>query len=71
MKKTKFHFTIPGTQTCMALGGYVRSKTASETELGTLKTVTSLRFEWENGTESKGTGTLRQVIILTILSVMM
>ena len=86
----KGYFTIPGTQTCMALGGYVRSttvvgrdpydntsyhspsnsvrftlnpKTASETELGTLKTVTSLRFEWENGTESKGTGTLRQAVI--------
>lgn len=86
----KAYFTIPGTQTCMAIGGYVRTttqfghdpydntnykspsnsvrftlnpKTAAETELGTLKTDASLRFQWDNGTDSKGTGTLRKAIV--------
>lgn len=86
----KGYFTIPGTQTCMAIGGYVRTttqvghdpydntnyktpansvrftlnpQTAAETELGTLKTDTSLRFQWDDGTDSKGTGTLRKAIV--------
>ena len=86
----KSYFTIPGTQTCLSLGGYVRTttqvghdpydntnyksptnsvrftfntKTASETELGTLKTDTSLRFQWDDGNDGKGTGTLRKAII--------
>ncbi len=82
----KTYFAIPGTQTCLSLGGYVRTttqvghdaydnssyhspsssvrftlnpKTAAETELGTLKTTTSLRFEWGDGKDSKSSGTLR------------
>ncbi len=82
----KTYFAIPGTQTCLSLGGYVRTttqighnaydnsshhspsnsvrftlnpKTAAETELGTLKTTTSLRFEWGGGKDGKSSGTLR------------
>ena len=93
------YFYIPGTETCMKIGGYVRydltggndvygrgfdaSKgkvtaknnkrdtydgmarfslkfsTASETELGTLKTFSDLRFQWKNGADDKSSGTLR------------
>ncbi|MDR0254091.1 MAG: porin [Brucellaceae bacterium] len=86
----KSYFTLPGTQTCLSLGGYVRSqfqvghdaydntsyhsptytvrftlnpKTAAETELGTLKTETSLRFQWTDGEDSKSTGTVRKAMI--------
>lgn len=93
------YFYIPGTETCLKIGGYVRYdltggndvysrgfeardgklfaksnkrdtyeglarfslkfSTASETELGTLKTYSDLRFQWKNGTDDKSTGTLR------------
>jgi hypothetical protein len=93
------YFYIPGTETCLKIGGYVRydltggndvygrgfeardSKlfaknnkrdtyeglarfslkfsTASETELGTLKTYSDLRFQWKDGADAKSTGTLR------------
>ncbi len=73
----KTYFTLPGTQTCMSFGGYVRTttqighdaydntsyhspsnsvrftlnpKTASETELGTMKTEASYAF---NGMTAK------------------
>lgn len=86
----KSYFTIPGTQTCLSLGGYVRTttqvghdpydntnyksptnsvrftfntKTASETELGTLKADTSIRFQWDDGKDGKSTGTVRKAII--------
>lgn len=86
----KTYFTLPGTQTCMSFGGYVRTtiqaghdpydntsyhsatnsmlftfnpKTASETELGTMKTEASLRFQWGDGKDSKSSGTLRKAVI--------
>lgn len=86
----KGYFSPAGTETCLAITGYVRSttqvgrdpydktnyqspansirftlspKTAFETELGTLKTEFSLRFQWGDGADSKGTGTLRKAII--------
>src|SRR5690606_21434881 len=37
----------------------LKFSTASETELGTLKTFSDLRFQWKNGTDDKSTGTLR------------
>lgn len=86
----KSYFTIPGTQTCISFGGYVRTttivghdpydntnykspvnsvrftfntKTASETELGTLKAESSLRFQWGDGKDSTSSGTVRKAII--------
>lgn len=93
------YFYIPGTETCLKIGGYVRYdltggndvysrgfdtkdgqlfvknnkrdtydgmarfslkfSTASETELGTLKTYSDLRFQWNDGADAKSTGTLR------------
>ena len=93
------YFYIPGTETCLKIGGYVRYditggndisgrgfdassgkilaknnkrdtydgmarfslkfSTASETELGTLKTFSDLRFQWKNGADDKSSGTLR------------
>ncbi|MDM7850724.1 porin [Pseudochrobactrum kiredjianiae] len=93
------YFYIPGTETCLKIGGYVRYditggddisghgfetrngnfyaknnkrdtyeglarfslkfSTASETELGTLKTYTDLRFQWKDGVDDKSSGTLR------------
>lgn len=37
----------------------LKLSTASETELGTLKTYTEMRFQWEDGEDSGSTGTLR------------
>ncbi|MCF7646770.1 porin [Bacillus subtilis] len=37
----------------------LRFSTASETELGTLKTYSDLRFQWKDGVDAKSTGTLR------------
>lgn len=86
----KGYFSPAGTETCLAITGYVRTTTqvgqdpydktnyqspansirftlspttAFETELGTLKTESSLRFQWGDGADSKGTGTLRKAII--------
>ncbi len=86
----KGYFTIPGTETCLALNGYVRfqlqgghdpydnssyhsplsqtrfhlsPKVASETELGTLKTDATVRFQWDDGADSKSTGSLRRAVI--------
>ncbi len=93
------YFYIPGTETCLKIGGYVRYEitggddvygrgfesrdgnfyaksnkrdtydglarfglkfnTASETELGTLKSFADVRFQWKNGTDDTSTGTLR------------
>jgi hypothetical protein len=103
------YFYIPGTETCLRIGGYVRADikggdnvyargndhaldasvkgdqakllgnltnkrrdtynfmsrfnlnmtTASETELGTLKTFSSVRFQYENGDTAKSSGSLR------------
>ena len=90
------YFYIPGTETCLRIGGYVRADikggdnvyartngsfdgftkknrdtynfmsrfslkmtTASETELGTLKTYADLRFQYENGKDAGSSGTLR------------
>lgn len=93
------YFYIPGTETCLKIGGYVRYdltggndvygrgfdassgkalaksnkrdtyeglarfslkfSTTSETELGTLKTYSDLRFQWKDGADAKSTGTLR------------
>lgn len=94
------YFYIPGTETCLRIGGYVRYdvtggddvyargfsnkegkfttdpkikrdtydamarfalrfSTASETELGTLKTHADLRFQWKNGADHDSSGTLR------------
>ncbi|RBO98756.1 porin [Pseudochrobactrum asaccharolyticum] len=101
------YFYIPGTETCLRIGGYVRADikggdnvyarandravrdavankdfigdltnkkrdtynfmsrfalrftTASETELGTLKTYADLRFQYENGKDAGSSGSLR------------
>ncbi|KAB2660337.1 porin, partial [Brucella tritici] len=37
----------------------LRFSTASETELGTLKTYVETRFQWADGNDSGSTGTLR------------
>ncbi|NVM41806.1 porin [Ochrobactrum intermedium] len=37
----------------------LRVSTASETELGTLKTYSEMRFQWADGADSSSTGTLR------------
>src|SRR5690606_39023538 len=37
----------------------LRFSTASETELGTLKTYIDTRFQWSDGSDSSSTGTLR------------
>lgn len=37
----------------------LRTSTASETELGTLKTYAETRFQWGNGEDSRSTGSLR------------
>ncbi|MFP3648365.1 porin, partial [Paraburkholderia sp. SIMBA_054] len=37
----------------------LRFSTASETELGTLKTYIETRFQWSDGNDSGSTGTLR------------
>nr|WP_196108059.1 MULTISPECIES: porin [unclassified Ochrobactrum] len=37
----------------------LRASTASETELGTLKTYAETRFQWSNGADSSSTGSLR------------